>query len=97
MADFRKLQTVYWQSRPGAPVHCGTIVEVVPAGQNPKSPLKEKGMYRDEISYVVRVMRAKTERLYWPRTRWLVADEQDAKKVKRYKPWIAPSVRYKFR
>lgn len=91
--EFKKLQTVHWQSRPGAPVYTGTIVEVVQAGKNPQSNLKERGMYRNEISYVVRVMRAKTERLYWPRTRWLVANIEDAKKVKRYVQWIAPEAR----
>lgn len=92
MKQFRNLQTVYWQSRPGAPVHCGTIVEIVRAGVMPEL-MNGEGMARNEVSYVVRVQRAKTARFYWPRTRWLALDELEARTIERYKPWIAPGGR----
>lgn len=96
MSEFKKLQTVYWQSRPGCKVHVGVIVEIVPAWGYPQSKIKDGGVSpRPEVSYVVRVCNPQSERFYWPRKQWLALSEEAARNVKRYRPWVDPSLRKK--
>lgn len=85
---FNKLQTVFWQSRPGAPIHMGTIVEVVSTDARPRSELSELGLPRNEVSYVVSVTREKSIKLYWPRTRWLALTAEAAKALPRYEGYF---------
>jgi hypothetical protein len=81
--------TVWWGATSGGQRtnHCGKIVAVVGAGRNPTRALAEAkyagstyalrncGMPRDHLSYVVSAPRTKDgrgERLYWPRVKALV-------------------------
>ena len=72
--------TVRWTSQSAASVRTkeGVIIEVVPPTKNPKSKLRNPGMWRDHWSYVVKACvtngsegQRKTEKLYWPKVKYL--------------------------
>lgn len=71
---FKVGDAVEWTSQAGgfARTKRGEVIEVVPPGRDPTTKIRDRGMYRDHESYVVRAValgRRSGDRraTYWPR------------------------------
>ena len=69
--NFKLNDIVHWTSQAGgiAKKKTGKIIEVVPAGKEPMTVLRDPGGTRNHVSYVVHVEGAprSSEANYWPR------------------------------
>lgn len=73
---FKLNEKVQWtsQSQGSSLTKRGEIVEVVPKGVQPQTPLINPGMHRNHESYVVQVGR----KFYWPRVKQLSRYDETA-------------------
>ena len=74
MIRLKLCDQVHWTSQASGFVKekAGKVVEIIPAGEEPRAKFKNRGLPRNHESYVVAVGWTK----YWPRVNGLQVDEK---------------------